>query len=60
MQKVNLDLEFEKFKQKNEEHLKEKFLEIHGFHNYLEECWRNHQNENSLIDESNEEDLDNS
>lgn len=42
MKKVNLDEEYEIFK--------EKFLEIHNF----EQEWRNYQNENGLIDQSNE------
>lgn len=53
MEKVDLDLKFEKWKQDNEEHLKEKFLEIHNFQEYLEEAWREYQNENGLIDKSN-------
>lgn len=55
MKKVNLDEEYEKWKKENEEHLKEKFLEIHNFDNYLEEEWRTYQQENDLVDESNED-----
>jgi hypothetical protein len=58
MRKVNLDLEFEKWKQDNEEHLIERFLELHDFNDYLEEAWQEHQKENGLIDESNEESLE--
>ena len=54
MKKVNLDLEFEKWKNKNEEHFKEKFLDTHDFYNYLEEAWQEYQMENGLIDKSNE------
>jgi len=54
MKKVNLDLEFEKWKEKYEGHLKEKFLEIHDFNNCLEEEWQKYQQENELIDKSNE------
>jgi len=54
MKKVNLDEEFEKWKAENEEHLKEHFLDTHGFHNYLEEEWRRYQRENDLVDETNE------
>lgn len=54
MKKVDLDEEFEKWKQENEEHLKEKFLDTHDFYNYLEEAWQEYQRENDLIDKSNE------
>ena len=54
MEKIDLDEEFEKWKQENEENLKEKFLDIHDFHNYLEEAWQEYQRENDLIDKSNE------
>ncbi len=54
MEKVNLDKTFEIWKNKNEENLKEKFLDIHDFYNYLEEVWQEYQQENGLIDESNE------
>lgn len=54
MKKVNLDLEFERWKKDNEEHLKEKFLEIHNFNDYFEEAWREYQDEEGLIDKSNE------
>ena len=57
MKKVNLDEEFEIWKNENEERIKEKFLEIHDFDNCIEEEWRRYQDENGLIDESNEEDL---
>ena len=52
--KVNLDLEFEKWKKDNKEYLKEQFLKIHNFNEFLEEAWRDYQNENGLIDKSNE------
>ncbi len=55
--KVNLDDAFEKFREENEEHLKEKFLDTHDFYSYLEECWREFQDEKNLFDESNEGDL---
>jgi len=54
MKKVNLDEEFEKWKQENEEHLKEKFLDTHNFYDYLEEAWQEYQRENDLVDKSNE------
>ncbi len=54
MKKVNLDEEFEKWKAENEEILKLKFLDTHGFWGYLEEEWRVYQRENELIDKSNE------
>ena len=56
MKKVNLDKEFEKWKEENEEHLKEKFLDTHDFYSYLEEMWREYQEENDLVDISNNED----
>jgi len=54
MKKVNLDEEFEKWKQENEENLKEKFLDTHNFYDYLEEAWQEYQRENDLVDKSNE------
>ena len=54
MKKVDLDKTYEIWKNKNEEHFKEKFLDTHDFYNYLEEAWRDYQRENNLIDESNE------
>ncbi len=54
MKKVDLDLEFEKWKQENEDNLKENFLDTHNFYNYLEEAWQEYQRENDLIDKSNE------
>ena len=54
MNKVNLDELFEKWKKENLEYLKEKFLDIHRFEDYIEEMWRQHQDENDLIDKSNE------
>ena len=55
MKKVNLDKTYDVWKNKNEEHLKEKFLDTHNFSNYLEEAWRTYQRENGLIDKSHEE-----
>ncbi len=55
MLKVDLDKTYEIWKNKNEKSLKEKFLEIHNFHNYLEEAWQEYQQENNLIDNSNED-----
>lgn len=49
MKKVNLDLEFEKFKDK----FLEKFLDTHNFSNSLQEAWEEEQNEKGLIDKSN-------
>jgi len=54
MKKVNLDLEYEKWKKENIEHLKERFLDTHNFDNYLEAFWRDYQEEHNLVDESNE------
>ena len=54
MIKCNLDEEFDKWKNKNEEHLKEKFLDTHNFYEYLEEEWQSFQDENNLADGSNE------
>ena len=54
MNKVNLDLEFEKWREEHEENLKEKFLDIHNFYDYLNEAWQEYQQENNLIDITNE------
>jgi len=54
VKKIDLDKLFEKWKLENEEHLKAKFLDTHGFYNYLEEAWQCYQEENDLIDISNE------
>jgi len=59
MEKVDLDKTFEIWKNKNEEHLKEKFLDTHDFYSYLEEFWREYQDEHGLVDESNENEFDN-
>lgn len=48
IKRVNLDDMFENWKSDNEEHLKEKFLEIHNFDNYLKEEWQRYQNEEDL------------
>ncbi len=53
MEKVDLDKTYEVWKNKNEKNLKEKFLDTHNFYNYLEEMWRSYQEENDLIDNSN-------
>ena len=55
MKKVNLDLEYDKWLESNEENLREKFLDIHQFYDFLEEKWQEYQQENGLIDESNED-----
>jgi hypothetical protein len=55
MKKANLDEEYELWKSINEEYFKEKFLEIHNFHNYLDEEWQRYQRENGLVDVSNED-----
>ena len=54
MEKVDLDKEFEIWKQENEKHITEVFLEIHNFDNYLQEEWETYQYENGLIDKSND------
>ena len=54
MKKVDLDLEFEKWKRIHKKYLKEKFLDTHNFYEYLEEAWQEYQRENDLIDKSNE------
>ena len=46
--KVDLDKTYEIWKNKNEEHFKEKFLDTHNFYEYLEEEWRTYQKENGL------------
>lgn len=55
MKKVNLDEEYDLWRKENEVELKEKFLEIHFFEAYLEEAWRDFQEEHDLYDKSNEE-----
>lgn len=54
MKLVKLDNEYEKWRKKNEAHLKEQYLEVHGFYEYLEEAWHEYQWEHELVDESNE------
>lgn len=51
--KVDLDEEFLKWKIKNKEDLRNKFLVIHEFNKYVEEEWQIYQQENGLIDKSN-------
>lgn len=55
MKKVDLDKTFEIWRNKNEENLKLKFLDTHGFWGYLEEAWQEYQRENGLIDETNKD-----
>ena len=55
MKKVDLDKEFEIWKQNNERELIKVFLEIHNFDTYLQDEWETYQDENGLIDKSNEE-----
>ena len=50
-EKVNLDDEFEKFKDR----FLDKFLDTHNFDNELESAWRTEQDERGLIDISNED-----
>ena len=56
--KCDLDDAFEKWKEENEENLKEKFLDTHDFYSYLEESWREFQDNEGLIDERNEFDFE--
>jgi len=52
--KVSLDLVYEKWREENIVRISEKFLETHQFEDYVEEMWREYQDKNNLIDESNE------
>jgi len=54
MEKVDLDKEYNLWKEENEEILKEKFLDTHNFYDYLEEEWQKYQDERGLIDKSND------
>jgi len=47
-------MEFDKWRKENEEIFKEKFLDIHDFYDYLKESWREYQEENDIIDDSND------
>ena len=49
---VDLDLEFERWKADNEQHLIEVFLEAHNFHLYLEEAWQEYQQKHDLMDKT--------
>ena len=53
MKKVDLDLEFERWENDNIEHLQDKFNSIHNFSDFIEEAWQEYQQENQLIDNSN-------
>jgi len=55
MKKVNLDFEYDKWREANISIITEKFLEIHNFEDEVEEQWRDYQRVNGLIDESNED-----
>lgn len=55
MKKVDLDKEFEKWKTENLDKLQDKFNDINGFLGFVEECWQDYQNENGLIDKSNDD-----
>jgi hypothetical protein len=52
--KVSLDLVYEKWREENIVRISEKFLETQQFEDYVEEMWREYQDKNNLIDESNE------
>ena len=50
MKKVNLDVEFNKWRGEKEPSLQSEFchLKEKEFDNFVEECWRTHQDENGL------------
>ena len=56
MEKVDLDEEFDKWKNKNEMLLQSLFCHTKEkeFEGFVEESWREYQDVNGLIDESNE------
>jgi len=57
MKKVNLDEEYEKWKEENIEYLQDKFNDVHNFwgeDGFVQEAWEEYQEENGLIDKSNE------
>ncbi len=54
MKKVDLDKEFEKWKSREIENLRDRFLEIHCFNDFIEEAWQEYQQEEGLIDKNNE------
>lgn len=56
MKKVNLDEEYDKWRDKNIEDLEERWENLidDKFEEFIEENWREYQEENDLIDKSNE------
>ena len=54
MKKVNLDQEYEKFKKNLNFYYSWKGIDISLDNDFIEQSWRDYQEENNLIDESNE------
>ena len=56
MKKSNLDDKFNKWKDKNLKEISERWKAIveYKFEEFIEKLWQEYQNENGLIDESNE------
>jgi hypothetical protein len=54
MKKVKLDEIYDKWRDKNIEDICDRFQQSDKFEEFVEECWREYQNENGLIDKSNE------
>lgn len=56
MKKVNLDKEYDKWRNKNLSDLEDRWSEIveDKFEDFVEENWREYQQENDLFDKSNE------
>ena len=56
MKRVNLDDEYEKWLKAEESHLRDDFDSINGFDEFVGSRWKVYQDENGLIDKSNEVD----
>lgn len=52
--KCNLDEVYDKWRDKNIEDICDRFQQSDKFEEFVEECWREYQNENELVDESNQ------
>jgi len=53
MKKVDLDKEYDLFLEKNHDNLQNKFNENYDFDSFVDAKWREYQDINALIDESN-------
>jgi hypothetical protein len=54
MEKVDLDKTYDKWRDENIQEICDRFQDSDKFEEFVEELWQEYQNENGLIDKSNE------